>query len=371
MPSPARPGTPRTAVGKGEPGAPPRTPARGARRDVLPSSMTGKRPPARRAAVVGALLLVQAIFGLHYVAAKIVLEAIPPLAWASIRVSAAAAVLLALSALLGRSLRFEPRDLGRLAAYALLGIAINQVCFVEGLHRTTPTHSSLINATIPVGTLALAVLLRRETADRWKLLAIAVSLAGVLLVVLPSGAATSSSAFAGDLLTLANGASYALFLVLSRRLLARSDPLAATTILLCFGAVQVLVVGAPALASFSARSVAPSIWLLAALIVLLATVLTYFLNYWALARVESSFVALFIYVQPILAASLSAMVLGERPGGRVLAGGALVFAGVALALRADRGAGQEPDAHSGASATLARISAPLGSTDSSKSNAGE
>ena len=36
-------------------------------------------------------------------------------------------------------------------------MGLNQVLFIEGLARTTPTHSSLINATIPVNTLLLAV----------------------------------------------------------------------------------------------------------------------------------------------------------------------------------------------------------------------
>jgi len=46
-----------------------------------------------------------------------------------------------------------------LALYALFGVVINQSCFVEGLSRTTPIHSSIINTTIPVGTLTFAVLL--------------------------------------------------------------------------------------------------------------------------------------------------------------------------------------------------------------------
>src|SRR5512136_1971519 len=138
-----------------------------------------------RAAVLGALFLVQIFFGLHYLAAKIVLETIPPRAWAAIRVTAAAAILLALASALGRSLRFPARDLGRLALFSLFGVVINQVCFVEGLRRTTPTHSAIINTTIPVGTLLFAVALGRERADRLKVLALLVSLAGVMLVIQP------------------------------------------------------------------------------------------------------------------------------------------------------------------------------------------
>jgi drug/metabolite transporter (DMT)-like permease len=44
-------------------------------------------------------------------------------------------------------------------------------------------------------------------------------------------------------------------------------------------------------------------------------------------------VALFIYVQPVIAATLSAVLFGERPAPRVLAGALLIFTGVFLALR--------------------------------------
>jgi len=55
--------------------------------------------------------------------------------------------------------------------------------------------------------------------------------------------------------------------------------------------------------------------------------------YWSLARAGSYLVALFIYLQPVIATALSAVVLGERIGLGVVTGGALIFLGVYLALR--------------------------------------
>ncbi len=294
--------------------------------------MKDAAPRGGRAAVSGALLLVQLFFGLHYLAAKLVLAEIPPRAWAGIRVVAAAAVLLVLVSALRVPLRFSRGDLGRLAAYSLFGVVINQVCFVEGLYRTTPTHSAIINTTIPVGTLLFAVAMGRERLDRWKLASLLVAIAGVMLVIRPERASGVSSTLAGDLLTVANALSYSLFLVLSKRLLSRADPLAATAVLMAFGAGGILVVSGPEIARFRPASVDWTTWGLAAFVVLFATVAAYYLNYWALARVDPSTVALFIYLQPLVAASLAAAWLGERPGPHVLLGGALVFAGVYLAI---------------------------------------
>ena len=54
-----------------------------------------------RGSVVGALVAVQVMFAVHYVAAKALLERVPAPAWAALRVLAGAAVFLAAYALRG------------------------------------------------------------------------------------------------------------------------------------------------------------------------------------------------------------------------------------------------------------------------------
>lgn len=255
--------------------------------------------------------------------------------------TAAAVVLLAAARLLRRPIPSSGGDLGRLAVYALFGVVINQICFVEGLSRTTPTHSALVNTTIPVWTLVFAVLLGRERMSGAKVASLAVSLTGVLLVIHPSRASVAAGTFTGDVLTLTNGLSYSLFLVISKRMLDRTDALGATAALMGLGAIGILAVGLPGLLRFEPRRVPLSTWELGAFIVVFATAGAYLLNYWALARVDSSFVALFIYVQPFIAATLSAVIRAERPGPWEIVGGAMIFLGVYLAVpRATGPAGQ-------------------------------
>jgi len=286
--------------------------------------------------VVAALVVAQVLFGLHYLAAKILLQQIPPRTWAVFRVAAAAAVLFAAARVLRSEFPRTRRDVGRLALFSVFGVVINQVCFVEGLSRTTPIHSALINTTIPVGTLLFAVAARRETLTGAKVLSISICLAGVLLVIRPEGVHLFGTTVVGDLLTLVNATSYALFLVLSKRLLSRTDPLAATAVLMGFGSLGILALGAPQLAVFRPTEVSAQTWALAAFIIVGPTAGAYLLHYWALARVDSSLVALFIYLQPVIALALSALVLGEVPGTRELGGGALIFLGVYLALARGR-----------------------------------
>jgi drug/metabolite transporter (DMT)-like permease len=62
------------------------------------------------------------------------------------------------------------------------------------------------------------------------------------------------------------------------------------------------------------------------------TFFTYFLNIWALSHARSSSVALFIYVQPIVASLLAWGWMGQVPTIRTVTASALIFVGMILGL---------------------------------------
>ncbi|HZE88939.1 MAG TPA: DMT family transporter [Verrucomicrobiae bacterium] len=285
-----------------------------------------------RALVIGALLLVQIFFGLHYIAAKIVLASIPAGAWAVLRIVSAAAILLVVTAFMGKRWPTSPADHARLALYALFGVTINQVCFVEGLARTLASHSTVLNTAIPVATLLIAIVMRRERPTPGKLLGIALSLCGALYLVVHSGTSLQGGAFTGDLLTLANGLSYSIFLVISKPILSRYSSQVVTALVLGYGAIGIVLYGGRDLLATDLSSVPAPVWGWAAFVILFATVAAYMLNSWALKRVDSSQVALFIYVQPVIAAGLAVIVLGESITPHLVVAAALIFAGVFVAV---------------------------------------
>lgn len=280
-----------------------------------------------------ALVVVQVFFSLHYLAAKVLLDTIPPRSWALLRAGSGALILLAAAAALRRPFPRRPGDLAKLALFALFGIVVNQVCFVEGLHRTTPSHSAILMTSVPAATLLFAILLGRERRTRRKLVAVALAFVGVMLVLRPEQASFSSQTFVGDSLQLINALSFSFFLVISKRLLERLDTLAATAVLMSFGAIGIVPVAWVPLGAFRPGEVPAHVWWLAAFIVVFPTAGAYFLNYWALRRADPSIVALFIYLQPVLATGLSVWLLGERPESRTILGGIFVCAGVWLGAR--------------------------------------
>ncbi|MFN7973792.1 MAG: DMT family transporter [Acidobacteriota bacterium] len=289
-------------------------------------------PSSERARALLALGCVQLLFGIQYVAAKRVLEVIPPKPWALIRAGTAGFLLLAI--VLARRLPFPPgSDLVKLAGLALLGVAINQYLFVEGLHRTTPAHSALINCMIPVLVLLMAAALGRERVTLRRVGGIATTFLGILVLIGVEKLDLHAATVVGDALTFMNAFSYSWFLVLGKPVMERQRAFVATALLLAMGGAWLTLVGGRGLVALPWGEIPGRIWLLGAVIVLGPTIGAYGLNTYALARVDSSVVALFVYVQPVIAAVLSIATGYETPSFRLFASAAIVFLGMSVALR--------------------------------------
>jgi drug/metabolite transporter (DMT)-like permease len=282
-----------------------------------------------------ALLGVSLSFGFNYVVAKWALREISPIAMVVIRQWGTVAILGTVLVLHRRSdaPKLKPREFGELAVYSVLGIGLNMWCFLEGLSRTSATNAAIMLVSIPVLTLAFAILLGRERATARGLAGIAAGLAGALLLILPRGGlALSAEAFAGNVFLFTGAASYSLYLVLSKSLLARHDALVVVTWLFTLGGVMMLPFGAASLYRLAGTGLTPGGWASIVFIVIGATAVPYLLNTWALARVQSSIVAIYILVQPIVAAIMGRIFLGETLAPHAALAGALIVGGVVMAV---------------------------------------
>lgn len=282
-----------------------------------------------------ALLSVSLLFGANYVFTKLILAELPPRAWVFFRILLATLVLVPLALRLARAWP-RGRLLAGLVLASLLGVVLNQVLFTEGMARTTPNHSAVINAGIPTWTLVLATLFGQERLTGRKVLAIGLALCGVgcLLQVdqmLARGEGLSAEMLLGDLLTVANGISFALHLVLMRRLGRQVDPWASVAVMFVAATLMTAAWSGPELESahWVALATPPVLWL-CAYAVLFATVFTYFLNTWALRHTHSSQVALYINAQPLVAAALGTALGQPAPGWRFFAALVLVGGGLWL-----------------------------------------
>ncbi len=286
----------------------------------LPAPVSGQDPLRIR----GALVAVQLLFGVHYLASKWIVSEMEPAAWACLRVVLSCAVLV-LCALLGRRKLPSRRDCLYLGFCSLFGVILNQALFLEGIARTTVGHAALINSQIPTFALLAALVMGQERLSRGKALSFLAGIAGVLVLLEVDRLQVTGQYLHGDLLNLANALSYGLFIVLSRPLMDRNDPLAATAVIFLFGSLGMLIYGADNLAAADLGALSTRAVVAMVFAVLGATVLTYFLNYWALKRTQASHVALYIFLQPVVAALLGIWLMGDEVTPRFLIATVLVF----------------------------------------------
>jgi drug/metabolite transporter (DMT)-like permease len=86
----------------------------------------------------------------------------------------------------------------------------------------------------------------------------------------------------------------------------------------------------------SPSSVSLRSWTSFAGIVVLSTVVPYVLNSWALARTGASKVAVYVFLQPLIATAFAVVVLNERLTGRAVLAGFLILAGLAVSVAQPR-----------------------------------
>ena len=289
---------------------------------------------SRRSAVApwrihAALTGAQVGFALFPIFGKLALASIPPFVFSAFRVVGAVVILDAVRITHTRE-PIRPPDRKRILTYALLGVSFNQILFILGLSLTTAINTSILTATIPVFTLAAAVVLRREGMSARGALGIALAGAGALTLLNVHHFDWSSDSSRGVLLLLLNCTSYSLYLVLSRPILAHYNVATFTAAVFRYGAVLIVLAALPDLARFSPARVPPLAWACLAAVVVFCTAIPYLLNSWALARTRASHVAFYVFLQPVITTALAILVLGEAFTGKTAMAAALIFAGLAI-----------------------------------------
>lgn len=290
------------------------------------------RSPARPWEIHAALALAQVGFALFPILGKLVLTSVPPLPFAAFRVVAAAVLLEAYRRAAREPEAIRRADVPRLILYGLLGVSFNQVLFILGLSMTTAINTTVLTATIPVFTLAAAVLLRRERLTARAALGIALAGAGAFALLNAQRFDWGSASFRGDLLLLANCTSYSLYLVLSRPVLAHYRVATFTAAVFRYGAILIVLLALPDLRRFEPGAVPALAWACLAGVVLLCTVVPYLLNSWALARTSASRVAFYVFLQPLISTILAILVLGEALTAKTVWAAFLILAGLAVSI---------------------------------------
>ena len=283
-----------------------------------------------------ALIAVQIFFATWPIVGKLALRTLPAVALVGFRVAGASLVLIVLARVSGNLLPIERHDWPLLFVSSALGLILNQWLFVKGLSITTAINATLLSTSIPVSTLVIGMFLGTDRTTWRRMLGIALAAAGVLYLIGPGRSDFSAATRIGDLLIVANSFCYGTYIAVSKDLVRKYNALTVITWIFIVGSVATIPPGLISLIQVPLSNVSWKVWIEVAYIIVLPTAITYYLNAWALARVPPSTVAVYIYLQPLIAFVVAPIVLGETLGARALISSLLIFVGVFIVTRSRR-----------------------------------
>jgi drug/metabolite transporter (DMT)-like permease len=265
---------------------------------------------------------------------KVALLSFPPLLLISLRTTLAALFILPVFfAANPNSRRIAWSDVPGFLLVCLGGQIGNQVLFVIGLNHTSVSHTAFIFSLVPILVLLLSAWVGHERVTGGKLLGMAISATGVVLLSFdkPAGSPT----LLGDAVNFASSCLFSLFTVMSKRYRMRYGPVTVSTFSYVSGMIALLpVILYFALArDFRFAAVTTAGWSALLYMAIFPAVIGYIIYYYALGFIAASRLSAFNYLQPPFATCLGVLFLGEPLTSLLLLSGGLILAGVAVTER--------------------------------------
>ncbi len=281
-----------------------------------------------------ALLVVYILWGSTYLGIKIAVETLPPLLAGGSRFLVAGALLAAILALRGSSLRISRRELGGTAIVGglLLTLGVGLVHVAET--RIDSSVAAIIVGTVPLQIIVMRTIGREHPARGTQLSALT-GLVGLGLVVAPGLGAASTAL--GLALMLMASISWSIGSFITKRLELPRDPFVAAVYEMGTGGLF-LTLGALAFgeggqldgAAFARDSLLAWTYL-----VVFGSLVGFTAYAWLLRVAPISLVVTHQYVNPLVAIALGMVFLDERPSPLALLGALVVLGAVYVAIRAE------------------------------------
>ena len=283
-----------------------------------------------------ALIAVQILFGTWPVLGKFVLRSMSSSMLVASRLTGAAVVFLVIQRNVRPLLKMHRKDFFMLALSSAIGVVGNQFLYVKGLSLTTAINATLISTTIPVFALLVSIVFGYDQLSIKRFMGVLLAAIGVLYLVNPFRGDFTAQTTLGNILIVSNSFLYGTYIVISKDLFERYGALNVITWIFLIGTTVTLPVGLLTARNENLAALSAAIWVSILVIILLPTVGAYYLNGWALTKVSPSIVAVYIYLQPLIAFGLAPLLLGETWNSRTVVSSLLIFLGVAIVTRRSR-----------------------------------
>ncbi|WP_369048452.1 DMT family transporter [Tenacibaculum sp. UWU-22] len=272
------------------------------------------------------------IYGVTYTVAKDVMPTyIKPFGFIVIRVIGAT-ILFWLLGLFINEKPIDKSDYKKIFVASFFGVGLNMLSFFKGLSYTTPINASVMMVTSPILVLIFASILLKEKLYFRKIMGVIIGLIGAIVLIVYSNTAqkNANNIMLGNFLIFVNASSYAIYLVLVKKLIVKYHPIVFVKWLYLFGLCFVIPFGYSEYLDIQWQTIPFSIYLKIGFVILFSSCLTYLFNLFALSKLKPTTVSVFMYMQPVIA-SLYALWVGSDSLNLIkILATLLIFSGVYL-----------------------------------------
>lgn len=214
---------------------------------------------------------------------------------------------------------------------ALCAIALNQMFFIKGLSYTFAIHASLLTLITPILIMILAAITLKERLTSFKIIGLIMGVSGAgLLISFRENGLPGDHILLGDTLVILSSIAYTFYFILVKGLMEKYAPIMVTRMIFTFGFFMILPVCIPEFSAISWSSFSGLEWVLLFIIVIPGTFLAYIFNVYGIKILDASTAGAYIYSQPIFAAIIAIISLGESLNLYKILAGVLIFLGVYL-----------------------------------------
>lgn len=212
---------------------------------------------------------------------------------------------------------------------ALTAIALNQMFFIKGLSLTLAIHASLLTLITPILITIIAAYVLKERLTNAKMIGLLLGISGAALLISfrEVGAPGDNIPF-GDTLVILSSVAYTFYFILVKPLMNRYSPIMVTRLVFTFGFFMILPLCFQEFSEISWSAFSFTDWLLLFIIVVPGTFFAYIFNVYGIKILSASKAGAYIYSQPIFAAIIAMIFLGESLSFYKILAGALIFLGV-------------------------------------------
>ena len=281
-----------------------------------------------------ALLFTNIFFAVNYTAVKYLInhQLVKPFGLNLLRVGISALLLWGLYIFNPLKSRIQKKDIGRFFLCALTGIAINQLLFIKGLSLTYSIHASLLMLTTPILITFSAAWVLKERLNKYKIAGLAMGIAGaVVLISAREHSGNAAEVLYGDILIILNAVSYTIYFVLVKPLMKEYEPIQVIRMIFTIGFFMILPFCWKEFTEVPWHAYTGTSYILLATIVFGGTFLAYIFNVYGIKILGASMAGTYIYSQPVFAAAIAIVFLGEALSLYKIIAAIFIFAGVYLA----------------------------------------